>query len=690
MPIVAKNFPEYRPPIMTQSRYVEIAVPGPFLYGFTYRVPPSLEEATFFAGQRVVVPLRKQEVVGFVHRVLPELPATQTHLQIKSMVSIIDTSPTLPSALYTLAEWAMRYYMAPPGEVYRALYPLYSMKRRLSFPLSPPVVGGDQGVFSLSKLTALQAEIYQKLLHSLEPQAFSPSLLYGITGSGKTEIYLHLMADVVARGGQVLFLLPEIGLTPQLSHRIRHVFGDAVAITHSQLTDKQRYLEWEGIRTGEKRIAVGTRSALFLPFQTLRLIVVDEEHDSSYKQEEGFRYHARDLAMVRAKTEKIPILLGSATPSLESLHNVESGKYRFYQLNERPLSAVLPTVRIIDLKRFRSSKGHLPLISEPLRIAVEERLAKRQQVLLFLNRRGYSTFVLCNVCGESLRCDQCSVAMAFHRGSGKCVCHYCLRDRALPLVCPVCSAPGLVKLGAGTERLEHTVAKLFPRARLLRVDRDVLQSKQRMAEFYQRMQDRDVDILMGTQLLAKGHDYPHITLVGVINADLELNFPDFRAEERCFQALLQVAGRAGRGRSPGDVMIQTLNPEHAIFRYISQHGTDAFWQSQLEMRRRFAYPPFAGFVQIEVSGTNVSQVAAHSDALARELKRTLVEDKHIALMGPSPAVIHQLRGHYRHHLILRSRSRPHLSEYIWRHRALFAKSPPAIRISIDVDPYSMM
>ena len=463
-----------------------------------------------------------------------------------------------------------------------------------------------------------------------------------------------------------------------------------MAVTHSQLTDKQRYDQWLAIATGRKRIAVGTRSALFLPFRKLSLIIVDEEHDTSYKQEEGFRYQARDLAVVRAKLAQAAIVLGSATPSLETLWNCESGRYHKLVLKDRPFDAVLPQLRIVDLKRFLDPKGRTPLISEPLRVAIETHLSKKRQVLLFLNRRGYATFILCNTCGESLRCDNCSVALTFHREVARCKCHYCLKEIPLPPTCPGCGAPALAKLGSGTERLESIVSALWPKARILRVDRDVLASKKRMADFYQRMCDREIDILLGTQLLAKGHDFPHITLVGVINADLELNFPDFRAEERSFQSLLQVSGRAGRGRIAGEVFIQTANPEHPLFHHLVSHDPDGFWEKQLAERRRFAYPPWTAFVQIELSGTVAAQVRAYSETLAAYIKASLPANRSLSLLGPSPAPIEKVRGNYRFHLILRGTHRQFLKSFLNHCEPQIQKIPLAVRVSLDVDPYSLM
>lgn len=674
------------------ASYVDVVFPGPFLHAFTYIVPAEIPREALFKGQRVLAEFRKRDLLGFVERLLPGLPENKRPITYKPLTALIDQCPVLPPSLLELTDWAIAYYFAPPGEVYRALFPTYASKKRLA--LAPEHIADclvhDVNVTFLKTLTPAQREIEELLQKTLSERRFAPFLLHGVTGSGKTEIYLHLIHEVVKQGGQTLFLLPEIGLTPQLSERVRRVFGDHVAVYHSGLTDKQRYTIWRDVYSGFRKIVVGTRSSLFLPFQDLRLIIVDEEHEPAYKQEEGFRYHARDTALVRGRIVNALVLLGTATPSLESLWNSERKKFHCFKLKERPERRTLPQLRIVDLKRFRDTKGRIPLISEPLRVAIATHLAKKQQVLLFLNRRGYATLLVCSGCGDSLKCRNCSVSMTFHQKSQKCLCHYCHLEIPLPSACPSCDSPALVKLGSGTERLEGIVSALFPKARLLRVDRDALQSRAALETFHNRMQSRDVDILLGTQLLAKGHDYPHITLVGIVNADLDLNFPDFRAEERSFQSLMQVSGRAGRAHAEGEVFIQTMNPEHPVFHYLKRGESEAFWQAQLAERRRFGYPPWTAFVQIEVSGKKEAEVRRHALDMAQALGQQLKKEGGISLLGPCPAPIHLLKGQYRWQLIVRGSERKALKHFLRQHFHLFDPAPRRVRVSVDVDPYSLM
>lgn len=711
--------------------YVDIAVPGPFFRAFTYLLPEEIDPSLLFRGQRVLIPFRRGKTIGFVHRLDSPQPKEALIQKIKPLIALIDHEAFLPDPLYALADWAMTYYLAPPGEVYRALFPSYAMKandmkkveklvqhvhqrnnsrditdRNRALHEAPLHMkdlhkhGAEHALDfpELHPLTSLQDELYRKLKTELLDGAFHPNLLCGVTGSGKTEVYLHLMRDALQCGGEALFLVPEIGLTPQLAGRVKRVFGDRVAVYHSQLTDKQRFVVWTQIMTGEKSIVIGTRSALFLPFRALKFIAVDEEHDPSYKQEEGFRYHARDLAMVRAQKTPCSILLGSATPSFESLHNAKSGKYGLFFLKERAKSSLMPTIRLVDLKRFRDKKGRTPIISEPLRVAIATHLARKHQVLLFLNRRGYSTLLFCNFCGNSLKCDHCSVSMTVHRKPEICVCHYCDRRMPVPTLCPTCEMPGLVKIGSGTEKLEKIVGDLFPHARLLRVDRDTLQSKANTAAFHEKMTQQEVDILIGTQVLAKGHDYPNIGLVGIINADLSLHFPDFRAEERTYQELTQVSGRAGRARVQGEVFVQTLNPEHPVFSHVVSGDQEAFFTAQAEERRRFKYPPFRYLVQIELRGKTESYVVRHARIIAERLRafRMRQSEDHdlhhadIEIFGPAPATITRIREHYRYQIMIKGNHRRVLNDFFQANLALFEDAPQGVRILIDVDPYSLL
>ncbi|UCD85298.1 MAG: primosomal protein N', partial [Deltaproteobacteria bacterium] len=425
------------------------------------------------------------------------------------------------------------------------------------------------------RLTHHQRKALEQINRGLSSRNFSPFLIYGITGSGKTEVYLQAIAGVLSSGGEALVLVPEISLTPQLVSRFRARFGDDVAVLHSSLSEGERYDEWRRIKRGEVRIAIGARSAIFAPFENLRIIVVDEEHDSSYKQEERLKYNARDLAVLRAKLSRGVVVLGSATPSLESYYNAVKEKFTFLKLPDRIGDSTLPAVELVDLKEEWQEKGKS--ISPRLREAIDANLAQRGQAILFLNRRGFAPFVLCRECGYVFDCPNCSVSLIYHFQERELVCHYCNHSLSAPTFCPNCKGVRVELLGLGTERLEEEIKGSFPEARADRMDRDTTARKHAHQMILERFNKGEVDILIGTQMVTKGLDYPNVTLVGVISADLSLNFPDFRASERTFQLLTQVAGRAGRGKATGKVIIQSFNPDHYSIQFACQHDYQGFY-----------------------------------------------------------------------------------------------------------------
>src|SRR6266540_2302164 len=452
-------------------------------------------------------------------------------------------------------------------------------------------------------LTVAQERATVALRDAIAAREVRSFLLFGVTGSGKTEVYLRAIAACLAAGRGALVLVPEIALTPQLVGRFRARFGDDVAVIHSGLKEKERHVMWRRLRNGAVQVAIGARSALFAPVKNLGLIVVDEEHDGSFKQEEGARYHARDMSLLRAHRAGAVAVLGSATPSLEAEMLCRSGKLARLELPERAhAAAALPKVEIVDLKRIGSLPGGPPLISAPLHRAIEQTLAAREQTILFLNRRGFAPSVVCNACGGIVRCRLCSVALTFHRAAGgRLLCHYCDFVSALPKACPSCQKPALSLEGLGTEKLESAIEEAFPEARVARLDRDVA-SGAKAETVLERVRSGEVDILVGTQMVTKGHDLPRVTLVGVINADAALSMPDFRAAERAFQMLVQVAGRAGRSDRPGTVIIQTRAPEHPALRFAARHDVGGFIERELEARRELLYPPFARLALVRIDG----------------------------------------------------------------------------------------
>ncbi|HVE84571.1 MAG TPA: primosomal protein N', partial [Myxococcales bacterium] len=507
------------------------------------------------------------------------------------------------------------------------------------------------------RLTPEQEAAVSELNAAIDARGFQPFLLHGVTGSGKTEVYLRAVEHALALGKGGLILVPEIALTPQLVGRFRSRFGSGVAVLHSALKDRERLRHWQALRRGEVRIAVGVRSAVFAPVADLGVVVVDEEHDSSFKQEEKLRYQARDLAVVRAKQCGAVVVLGSATPSLETLENARRGRYRMLRMRSRVDDRPLPRVELVDLREARPREpepaDEPPILAPPLVEAMADTLARGQQAILFLNRRGHATFLVCEVCGMQVRCDACDVSLTHHLSARRLMCHYCGQIWPVPDTCHECGGP-LLKLGVGTERVVGEVVERFPRARVERLDRDSATSAERLTELLASFARREVDVLVGTQMVAKGHDFPGVTLVCVVMADTSLALPDFRAAERTFQLLTQVSGRAGRGRDEGRVLIQTYNPDAPPVRRVVLHDFDGFAERELDWRRRFAYPPYARMVGVRVDGTDPEQTRQVARRLADLAASRLPPPRAgVRLLGPAPAPISRIKGRYRWQLLLK-------------------------------------
>lgn len=517
-------------------------------------------------------------------------------------------------------------------------------------------------------------------------------LLFGVTGSGKTEVYLRAIATCLAQGRGALVMVPEIALTPQVVARFRARFGDDLAVLHSGLSDTDRHAMWTSLRRGRVRVAIGARSALFAPVPELGLVIVDEEHDGSFKQEEGVRYHARDMALLRAHRAGAVCVLGSATPSLESVALVRRGKLAEIRLPDRAhKEATLPEVQLVDLRKFGAGPSGDRLISLPLHRAIEQALAAKEQVILFLNRRGFAPSVVCDGCGAVETCRACSVALTFHRGrSPRLRCHYCDYAGPLPERCSACGAAALLLEGLGTERLEATIAGSFPEARVGRLDRDVA-GADRTEAILNRMRSGEIDILVGTQMVTKGHDLPSVTLVGVVNADAALSLPDFRSAERGFQLLVQVAGRAGRRDKPGRVLIQTRNPEHPAIAFAAAHDVSGFLARELVDREEVGYPPFSRLALIRVDATDEELARAVTAKLAARA-RTSPEGlaRRVDVLGPSAAPIAKLRGRFRFRVLLRARERGPLRAAIAAVSEVKEAADRRVRVAIDVDPVAML
>lgn len=545
------------------------------------------------------------------------------------------------------------------------------------------------------KLTADQAAAVATLEAAMDAGGFSPFLLHGVTGSGKTEVYLRAMEHALERGRGGLILVPEIALTPQLVGRVRSRFGTSVAVLHSALKDRERLRHWQALRRGEVRIAVGVRSAVWAPVPDLGVIVVDEEHDPSFKQEDKLRYQARDLAVVRGRICGATVVLGSATPSLETMENVRRGRYRLVELPSRVDDRPMPEVGVVDLRQERPRTAQVqgaepPILSPPLVDAIGGVLEKGQQVILFLNRRGHSTFLLCEVCGLAVRCQHCDVSLTLHLSAGRVMCHYCGQQSGVPNHCAECNGT-LLKLGVGTERVEAEVAERFPLARVARLDRDAASSAERLTELLAAFARRELDVLVGTQMVAKGHDFPGVTLVCVVMADTSLSIPDFRAAERTFHLLTQVGGRAGRGTDPGRVLVQTYNPDSEPIRRVLAHDYAGFAETELKWRKALAYPPYTRMAAVRIDGEHPDLTAKVARELGQRLSRRMPPASHgVRLLGPAPAPIARIKGRTRWQLLLKGPTHASLAPLLSEVEAALADAPSAVKVVIDVDPTAML
>jgi primosomal protein N' (replication factor Y) len=537
--------------------------------------------------------------------------------------------------------------------------------------------------------TPAQKSALATIIDSVDQRKFLPMLLHGVTGSGKTAVYLSAMQSVLAKGRSAILLVPEIGLTPAMAADLHEIFGDEVAILHSALSDDERAEQWKRIRSGESHIVVGTRSAVFAPVSDLALIVVDEEHDHSYKQEEMPRYHARDVAVMRAKMCNAAVVLGSATPSLETYHNGVRGKYRLLELPERIERRPLPEVEILDMREeFQRSKKD-EVLSRKLVEEIGERLARHEQVMVLLNRRGYSAFVLCRECGESVHCKNCAISMTYHKREHRLVCHYCGYMRPAPKTCPKCGSEFVQYLGTGSEKLEHILHGLFPQARIARLDRDTVRGRDDFERMLSALHAGEIDLLVGTQMIAKGHDVANVTLVGVVASDAALSFPDFRAAERTFQLLTQVAGRAGRGDAPGKVVLQTFFPDHYAIQFAAAHDYRGFYEKEIRFRSWMHYPPFSAVSNVLVRSPKLDEALAWSGVLGKWFENTRVEG--VRVMGPAAAAIVRLKTEYRYHFLLKSASRERMNEVL---RAMLEHADkqkiPRNHVVVDVDALSLI
>ena len=657
---------------------VRVALDVPLDERFDFRIPEGLEVPV---GTLVVVPFGRTRKVGVAvaRSGTSEVPASR----LRDVESVVEDVPPLNAEALELYEFCAAYYQRPLGEVVGASLPprLRQVSRR-SLAAAPKPVPDPRVADAGPPLTAEQQAAFDAVREGAG--RFHPVLLHGITGSGKTEVYLRAIADTVARGRQALLLVPEIGLTPQFEAQVRARFPEVpLSAAHSHLGQGERALAWRDARSGFARIVLGTRLAVLLPFRELGLIVVDEEHDGSYKQQEGLRYSGRDVAVRRAQRLGIPVILGSATPSLESMANALEGRYRRVRLERRAVAgASLPSVRPIDTRADRPVEG----LSDALLRALRERLARAEQSLVFVNRRGFAPVLFCDSCGWHSECPRCSANLVLHRGASEMRCHHCGRREGVPGACPKCGG-ALQPVGQGTQRIEESLGAALPSARIVRIDRDSTSRKGALARALDQVRAGEVDVLVGTQMLAKGHDYPALTLVGVLGADNALFSADFRAAERLHAQLVQVAGRAGRADRPGEVLIQTDFPNHPLYAAVASHDYDRFASEALDERRLAGFPPYARLALLRAEAKKAGAAMAFLEA-ARRAARRLSHD--VEVFDPVPATLERKAGFERAQLLVRAPSHASLQPFLraWR-VALERLADRRARWSLDVDPQEM-
>ncbi len=670
-----------------------VAVDAPLPEALTYSSSENLKR-----GQYVNVPLGRRKAKGVVLGQALEKPA----FAIKDIESVIEDYSLLPESFLAWIEWMADYYIHPVGQVAQAAFPPLKKAEKLRKSQRPPVIPQRQ-YDAGHQLNEEQQKCFDDIDQA---KGFSTHLLLGVTGSGKTEVYLRLLEEVLKKGQRGIVLVPEISLTPQLIDRFARRFGDRIAALHSQLTDRERTNQWWDLVEGRKSILIGARSALFCPIDDIGLIVVDEEHEGSYKQDEKLKYNGRDAAIMRAKFSNCPVVLGSATPSLESWKNAKDGRYQLHRMRSRVAGRSLPTMEVIDLRENKQiEKDHpkhrsiVPLpfwLTPQLHERLQQVVGRGDQAALFLNRRGMAQMVICPACGHTCECPNCDISLTLH-GKSHLICHYCDYHENLKKICPDCHEGELEIFGLGTELLEKDLKTLFPDKNIARADRDEIQNRADLEDMIQRMESGETDILVGTQMIAKGLDFPKLKLVGLVLADVGFNLPDFRATERSFQLITQMSGRSGRhtaeGEEPGFVVIQTFNTEHESIVYARNHDFDGFADNELQTRAQLNYPPVGRLVGFRIQGPKRDRAEEAARLLARRAHSLKTKSSHyssVEILGPAEAPLAKLRGQFRYHLLLKAAHSQASNRFSRQLLGNGAWIPAGVKILVDIDPMSLL
>ncbi len=653
----------------------EVVFNLPLERAFHYAIPPGLEAAVQ-RGVRVAAPFGPRERIGFVTGLVARSPLRE----LKAIRRVIDPLPVIADERWELAAWLSSYYYCSLGEALSLMVPS-ALRVKSAVPESAEAEAPANGSLTL---TPAQEQGMRTILQALEQPASQTVLLHGVTGSGKTELYLRAIDRVLRQGRSAIMLIPEIALTPQTIDRFQERFGDRVAVWHSRLAASRRAATWSRLASGACRIVVGARSAIFAPVPRLGLIVLDEEHEPTYKQEDAPHMHAREVAFARARFAGAAVILGSATPSIESYYEATQRGHHLITLPERVEGRAMPRVELIDMREELTGRHRQGPLSMRLQRAVQGVVERGEQAMLFLNRRGFARVAQCQTCGQTVRCERCSVPLIYHAGEQVLICHYCNARQPPGEICGACKKGYLRFRGAGTERVESELHRLFPVASIARMDRDTTKSRESHRKIYDAVKSEQVGLLVGTQMIAKGLDFPHVTLVGVVSADTALNLPDFRAGERTFSLLTQVAGRAGRGSQPGQVLIQTYCPAHYAIEAAKHHDYARFYQHEIAMRRRLLLPPFVRLIELMLSGSSRERVYAAGTELAKRLQRA-AKGQRITLLGPAPHRVPRLRGVYRVCVLMKGKAVESMVEVI-RNTLEPNRRFRGMPVSVNVDP----
>ncbi|MFH1593323.1 MAG: primosomal protein N' [Candidatus Omnitrophota bacterium] len=681
---------------MKDPKFAEIAIALPMNKNFHYSITGSVKKEIEI-GKRVWVEFGRKDRVGYVVGFADSTEVEDT----KPVKSVIDSEPIISLSMLELCKWVAETYMCSLGQAIAATVPSVLKKGKVSvkarkreYPARNEPGGEDREAHIRSlplSLTSEQKEALKTVLVKIESQEYRTFLLHGITSSGKTEVYLQAIEEVLKRGRSSIVLVPEIALTPQTVGRFKERFGPLVAVVHSQLLGSMKYAEWKRIKDGIAKIVIGARSAIFSPVKNLGLIIVDEEHETSYKQEDVPRYHARDVALMRGRLCNSPVILGSATPSLETYYLAKKRELELVRLTKRIDDRQLPKAKIVDMRMELATRKHIVMFSRVLIDSIQRALNSNGQIMIFLNRRGFSTYINCKKCGLVLKCKRCDSVLVHHYQTKKLLCHYCNYRISPPDICPHCSSSYMKYFGIGTEKVESEIARIFPGARIARMDTDSTRVRGAHERILGDFKDHKIDILVGTQMIAKGLDFPKVTLVGIVNADVTLNLPDFRASERTFNLLTQVGGRAGRGADGGEVIIQTYAPEHYAILAASKHDYDKFYSEEIKSRKELAFPPVTHMIRLTLRGRNEKRTidAAHdmTRSLDKELMK-LIAGKGIEVLGPAPSPVSRVRGYFRWNILLKGKNRSIMCAELSK-ALLKCGRPAGVFVAVDVDPMSL-